>query len=166
MEDILTKTLLRETDSEARTTRKILSSVPDEKYGWKPHTKSMSVKRLANHVAELYSWITTILTTEELNFDTMDYKPHDAANSAETIEFFESCLESGRDSLKNANDKVLQEPWRILAGGMVYIQTTRGDMISNTLNHIVHHRAQLGVYLRLLNVPLPGSYGPSADEAP
>ncbi|MDX1592119.1 MAG: DinB family protein [Balneolaceae bacterium] len=166
MENLLTKTLLRELLSESRTTKKILSQVPDNKYSWQPHEKSMTVQRLANHVAELHTWVTTILTTDELNFDTMDYKPNGASNSRETLAFFESCLESARDSLEKATDEKLQEPWQILAGGKVYIKSTRGDMISNTLNHIVHHRAQLGVYLRLLDVPLPGSYGPSADEAP
>lgn len=164
MHNLLSVTLLRELDAESHNTRKILSIVPDDKYDWKPHEKSMSVQRLANHIAELHNWITTILTTDELNFDTMDYKPHGASDSGETLEFFETSLKNGRESLESTNDKELQKEWRILAGGRVYIQTTKGDMISNTLNHIVHHRAQLGVYLRLLNVPIPGSYGPSADE--
>jgi uncharacterized damage-inducible protein DinB len=166
MENLLKNTLLRELISESRTTKKILTQVPDDQYSWKPHKKSMSVQRLANHVAELPTWVTTILTTDELNFDTMDYQPHSASSTGETLEFFESCLQSARGSLENSTDKKLQEPWQIIAGGKVYIKTTRGDMIVNTLNHIVHHRAQLGVYLRLLDVPLPGSYGPSADEAP
>jgi uncharacterized damage-inducible protein DinB len=155
---------LQQLEEEAVTTRKMLSRVPTEKLGWKPHEKSMEMKRLATHVAELPTWIPMTLNTDELDFAASDYKPKLVNNTEELVQYFEECLVKGREALKNGNEADLDKPWTLRNGAEIYSTTTKRDVIRMSLSQIIHHRAQLGVFLRLLNVPIPGSYGPSADE--
>ncbi|MBK8088135.1 MAG: DinB family protein [Chitinophagaceae bacterium] len=130
------ETLLKEMEREAVTTRKMLSIIPDDKYNWKPHEKSMTVQSLATHIAELPAWVTMTLATTELDF---------AAN-------------------QKATEEELLPLWTLRNGETVYSVEPKADVIRMAYCQIVHHRAQLGVYLRLLNIPIPGSYGPSADD--
>jgi len=143
--------LLKEMDQEALTTKKMLERVPNDKYGWKPHEKSMSIRQLSTHIAELPTWITMVLTTDELDFATQPYQPVKIDNTTELLELFKKSLANGREHLAAARETI-------------FSVTTKGEVIRMTFSQIVHHRAQLGVYLRLLNIPIPGSYGPSADE--
>ncbi len=156
--------LLKEFDQEAQTTRKMLNRVPYDKQDWKPHEKSMTMKQLTTHVAELPSWVTMALTTSELDFEKMDYKPTPINNTNELLELFEKSYASGKDSLSKAKEEDLLPTWTMRSGEKVHAVMTKYEVIRHAFSQTTHHRAQLGVYLRLLNIPIPGSYGPSSDE--
>lgn len=155
---------LEQLEMEAITTRKMLSRVPTDKFDWKPHEKSMVMKTLAIHVAELPTWITMTLNTDELDFAKNEYKQVPIQNADELVAYFEKCLIDGRESLKKGNEAVLDKPWTLRNGEQIYDVSPKRSVIRMSISQIIHHRAQLGVYLRLLNIPIPGSYGPSADE--
>lgn len=154
----------KEMEQEAQTTRNMLSRVPNDKYDWKPHPKSMSIKQLSTHIAELPGWATMTLATDELDFASNPYNPKEINNTEELLAYFESSLSDGLTLLVDENDSKLGQTWTLRNGDQIYSQTSKAEMLRITLNQIVHHRAQLGVFLRLLDVPIPGSYGPSADE--
>ena len=156
--------LLKELEQEALTTRKMLSIIPDDKYDWRPHPKSMTIRSLATHIAELPTWVTLALTTDGLDFATQPYDPKIINNTAELMDLFEISLEDGRSHLKVANDGQLEGNWTLRSGEHILMDLTKYETIRHTYCQIVHHRAQMGVFLRLLDVPIPGSYGPSADE--
>lgn len=156
--------LLKEMEREAVTTRKMLSIIPDDKYNWKPHEKSMTVRNLATHIAELPAWVTMTLATTELDFAANPYKQVAITNTKELLEYFEECLAESKVNLQKAKEEDLLPLWTLRNGETVYSVEPKADVIRMTYCQIVHHRAQLGVYLRLLNVPIPGSYGPSADD--
>lgn len=158
------KMFLEEFEQEAQTTRKMLTIVPTEKFDWQPHPKSMTVKALASHIAELPTWITYAVTTDELDFGVEPYTPKDLKTNTELMAFFEASLEDGRSHLAAAKEEILPEPWVLRNGEQIYSTFTKGNLIRHTLSQIIHHRAQLGVFLRLLDIPIPGSYGPSADD--
>lgn len=157
--------LLKELNNESDITRKMLSIVPEDKYGWKPHEKSMSLKQLVTHIAELPGWFAMVLNTTELDFAANPYAPVEINNNAELMDYFERTLEEGRAALNTASESQLDDTWTLRNGEMIFSQSSKYEMLRVTLCQITHHRAQLGVYLRLLNIPIPGSYGPSADEA-
>lgn len=161
----LIQMLVKEMQQEGQTTQKMLERVPNDKYDWQPHPKSMTIRQLTTHIAELPSWVTLALTTDELDFATSPYSPKIINNTTELLEFFEQSLSDGKSALSQATDDQLEPIWTLRNGDEIYSQTTKGEMVRITFSQIVHHRAQLGVYLRLLNIPIPGSYGPSADEA-
>lgn len=158
--------LLKEHEQEAQITRKLLALVPNDKYDWKPHDKSMTIQQLATHIAELPMFITTGLTTSELDFATRPYQPSTINNTVDLLDFFEKSLASGRDSLSNATEADLLPNWTLRSGNQVFMVITKYEVVRHSFSQIIHHRAQLGVYLRLLNIRIPGSYGPSADEMP
>lgn len=160
----LIQALLKEMNQEAETTRKMLARVPDDKYDWQPHEKSMSIRRLATHIAELPSWVSMTLTTSELDFAQNPYSVPTINHTKELLAYFEQSLEDGRSYLEKATEKDLEGDWTLRNGNQIYSVHSKAEVIRMTYCQIVHHRAQLGVYLRLLNVPIPGSYGPSADE--
>ena len=156
---------LKELDAEARTTRKMLSIIPDDKYQWKPHEKSMTIQQLATHVAELPTWIPMTLNTSELDFAANPYEQKKISSTKDLLQFFEDCLSEARTALLSAKEEQLTEPWTLRNGEQIYSTEPKEDVIRMTLSQIIHHRAHLGVFLRLLNIPIPGSYGPSADES-
>ncbi|WP_028787769.1 DinB family protein [Terrimonas ferruginea] len=158
------KQLLRELDNEAQTTRKMLSRVPADKFDWKPHQKSMSLRELTGHIAELPGWVPMVLTTEELDFAKQAYTPPQVSNTDEVLVLLEKSLENAKAQLESSEDADLDPEWLLRNGDIIYSRSSRGEFIRTTYCQIVHHRAQLGVYLRLLDIPIPGSYGPSADE--
>lgn len=158
------QTFLKELDAESVTTRKMLERVPTDKFGWKPHEKSMTVQRLATHIAELPGWIAMALTTDELDFANNPYQPVVVNNTEELLAYFERSLADGRAHLLSAREEILDEPWTLRSGDQVHSTTSKAEVIRMALSQIIHHRAQLGVFLRLLDIPIPGSYGPSADE--
>ncbi|HYC84218.1 MAG TPA: DinB family protein [Chryseosolibacter sp.] len=153
-----------ELEKEAAATRKMLSRVPDDKLDWQPHPKSMTVKRLATHIAELPTWIGMTLTTDELDFEKNPYQPVNVNSTKELLDYFESSLEDGRKHIASGKEDVLDKPWTLRSGKTVYSTEPKRDVLRMAFSQVIHHRAQLGVYLRLLNLPVPGSYGPSADE--
>lgn len=155
---------MQELNSEAGVTRKMLSIVPEDKYDWKPHPKSMSIRQLAGHVAELPGWVEMALNTSELDFATSPYTFPEFKDNKALVAFFEQNLESGMKNLLSAKEETLDEPWTLRNGEQVYMTEPKADVIRTSISQIIHHRAQLGVFLRLLDIPIPGTYGPSADE--
>lgn len=156
--------LLKEIEQEATTTRKMLAIVPDDKFDWKPHPKSMTLKALSLHIADLPTWITLAVTTDYLDFAAAPYNPGDVSNTAELQSLFEKNHAKAKADLEQANEAILEETWSLRNGEEVYMSLTKYETIRHALAQTIHHRAQLGVFLRLLNIPIPGSYGPSADE--
>jgi len=155
---------LKELNNESVTTRKMLSIVPNDKFDWKPHPKSMSIRSLAGHIAELPTWIGMVLNTKELDFAQNEYQAPDLNTTETLLAFFENNLAEGQAELEKAKEATLDETWVLRNGEAIYSETSKADFIRITLSQIIHHRAQLGVFLRLLDIPIPGSYGPSADE--
>ena len=154
----------KELEQESVVTRKMLERIPDDKYDWQPHPKSMTIRQLSTHIAELPTWITMALTTDELDFAKNEYKPKVINNTKELMAHFEQSLEDGRSQLLPENETILDQTWTMRNGEEVYSQRSKAEVIRMALNQITHHRAQMGVFLRLLDIPIPGSYGPSADE--
>src|SRR5262245_16318294 len=151
-------------DDEMRSARKLLERVPMDAAhgGYKPHEKSMSLERLATHVAQLPSWPKMALATELFELDP-GFKPHITASTAELLDVFDKSVEEGRASIDRATDAEIQKDWTFKFGDLSFTQV-RTRVIRSFINHLVHHRAQLGVYLRLNGIAIPGMYGPSADE--
>nr|WP_068888284.1 DinB family protein [Pedobacter panaciterrae] len=158
------KMYLKELEQEALTTRKMLQRVPTDKFAWQPHKKSMTVKQLATHIAELPTWITMAIKTDELDFAANPYQPANVNTTEELLAYFESSLANGRSELKEENESLLDKDWTLRNGQQIYSVEPKADVIRMSINQIIHHRAQLGVFLRLLDIPIPGSFGPSADE--
>ena len=156
--------LLKEMQEEAATTRKMLQLVPDDKLSWKAHPKSMDLERLTAHIAELPGWVSMALNTSELDFANNPYEPKPINNNKDLMQYFEDVLAEGRARLETATEEELKLPWILRNGDRILADRTKAEVIRMSYSQIVHHRAQLGVYLRLLNIPIPGSYGPSADE--
>ena len=156
--------LLKEMEQEAQTTRNMLERVPDDKYDWQPHPKSMTMMQLTTHLAELPGWVALGLTTEELDFAASPYVPKTVKNTADLRQIFENSLADGKAALSQATEEGLLPTWTMRDGDQVYAVYTKYEVVRHAFNQMIHHRAQLGVYLRLLNIPIPGSYGPSADE--
>jgi uncharacterized damage-inducible protein DinB len=158
------QTITIDFDEETKNTRKLLERVPldDAHRGYKPHQKSMSLERLASHVAELPSWPKLALASQLFELQP-GFKPRIAASTAELLEMFDKSVEEGRASIQDATDEAMQKDWTFKFGAFSFTEA-RTKVIRSFLNHLVHHRAQLGVYLRLNEIAIPGMYGPSADE--
>lgn len=150
---------------EASSTRKILLRVPEESFTWRPHEKSMTLERLACHVAELTQWVDHIINADEFDFVTSSFNRRKASSNAALMDIFETNLTNAITILESASDEKLNENWIMRRGEFIVFNMARKIAIRNiVMNHTIHHRGQLSVYLRLLNVPVPGLYGPSADE--
>jgi uncharacterized damage-inducible protein DinB len=159
-----TDALLPEFDHEMGTTRKLLERVPDQHLGWKPHERSMSLARLATHIAEIPQWGERILSQDEINL-TGPYQPREEQSRAAILAVFEAAIAQARRTLAAKSDAELMAPWTLKRDGKPLFTMPKVAMIrSMLLNHLIHHRGQLSVYLRLHDVPLPAMYGPSADE--
>jgi uncharacterized damage-inducible protein DinB len=141
----------------------MLSRVPDDQYNYKPHDKSMLMKNLVTHIADLPGWIHFTLTTDELDFQK-NYEMPDITTTKDLLAYFDKRYNEGLSVLVIENEKVLNKPWTLRNGETIYSTQPKVDVLRMAISQQIHHRAQLGVYLRLLNVPIPGSYGPSADE--
>jgi uncharacterized damage-inducible protein DinB len=163
----LSEPIAAELQREAATTRKMLERVPEDKMAWRPHEKSMTLGRLAGHIAELPSLVASVVTRDEVDFAAGNYQPFEASNSAELLEKFDKNIAGAVEALKGqADDEYLLKPWRLKRNGQVLFELPRAAVLRTMgLNHVIHHRGQLSVYLRLLDVPLPSVYGPTADEA-
>jgi uncharacterized damage-inducible protein DinB len=161
--------MLGEFDQEMANTRKILERVPDEKWGWKPHEKSGTLGWLAGHVATLPGWAAMTMKTEELDIAPVGgpaLRPPSTSNRKEALAEFEKAAAEARAALAAASDQDMMKNWTLLGGGKTILAMPRVAVIRGVvMNHLIHHRAQLGVYYRLLDVPVPGLYGPSADES-
>lgn len=165
----ISASLLPEFDHEMANTRRTLERVPDSAFDWKPHEKSLSMQDLASHLANLPSWVS--VTVEH---DSIDMAPPDgsepprqvaAESTAQAVETFDANVSTARAILEAASDEKLMETWSLLNGGEVMFAMPKVAVLrSFIMNHMIHHRAQLTVYLRMNDVPLPALYGPSADE--
>jgi uncharacterized damage-inducible protein DinB len=157
--------LIQELQRESKTTRKMFERLPDDAFDWKPHDKSMTLGRLAAHVAEMLLWIPATIKHDELDFSKYEYTPPPVGNRAELVEYFDSKLAEALDVLSAAKEESWMQPWTLRNGEEVYFTLPKiGVMRGMVFNHIIHHRGQLSVYMRLRDVPLPAMYGPSADE--
>jgi uncharacterized damage-inducible protein DinB len=155
---------LKEINEEAATTRKMLQLVPEDKYSWKPHEKSMSMQQLAVHLAEIPEWASMAIRTDGIDFAAQPYVPTPVNNNKDLLNLLEQSVAEANETLNSTTEEVLDATWTMRAGEQVFATLSKADTIRHSLSQTIHHRAQLGVYLRLLNVPIPGSYGPSADE--
>ncbi|MBS1509323.1 MAG: DinB family protein [Bacteroidetes bacterium] len=149
---------------EAIATRKMLAIVPTDKFGWKPHEKSMTIKTLATHIADIFAWFDMVINHDELDFAKNPYQQDDINSAEELMALFEKDLAKGTAALASAKESTLPTTWTMRNGEQVYISEPKADVLWMCFGQIIHHRAQLGVFLRLLNIPIPGPYGPSADE--
>ena len=162
----MNETLLSEFDQEAATTRLIIERVPAKDAGWKPHPKSKSLGDLAVHVANLPAWLGMALTTTELDL-AVSPPPAPFTTTEALLAIFDKNVASSRAALTKAVDADFAVPWSLKRGAQVFFTLPRAAIVRLfALSHLIHHRAQLGVYLRLRDVPLPPSYGPTADSAP
>jgi uncharacterized damage-inducible protein DinB len=161
----LCQTLTLDYEDEMKNTRKLLERVPldDGHRGFQPHPKSMPLDRLATHVAEIPGWPKLALESELLEMQP-GFKPRIAHSTDELLRIFDSAVEEGRAAILGATDEAMQKNWTFRFGEVFSMTEPRPKVVRSFLNHLVHHRAQLGVYLRLNGIAVPGMYGPSADE--
>ena len=161
----LNEALLAELKHEIANTRKMLERVPSDRLFWKPHEKSMSLGRLASHIAELPIWLNMAIEQKELDGASNQYVRFNGESTEAIIKMFDERIDSGIKALRTATDETLDQMWTLRRGEQVIFQLKRKVVLRNLVfNHLIHHRGQLSVYLRLLDVPVPGMYGPSADE--
>lgn len=160
----LNQAFLPEFDHEMSNTRKSLERVSDDKLGWKPHDKSMTMGRLAAHLATITHWTDAIVGQD--SFDVSNAPPQPELKSRkEMLDAFDQNTASARKAIAGASDEILMKPWSLLSkGNTVFTLPRIGVLRTFIMNHTIHHRAQLGVYLRLNDIPVPSIYGPSADE--
>lgn len=160
----LNEALLPEYDHEMQTTRRVLERVPDDKFGWKPHQKSMSLGGLATHLATINHWVDATVGTDSFDLSTAPPTP-ELKSRADVLAAFDQSVASARKTIAGASDAQLLKTWSLLSGGKTVLSFPKIAVLrSFVLNHIIHHRGQLSVYLRLNDVPVPSIYGPSADE--
>ena len=161
----LSEFILMELDQEAQTTKRVLERIPDDKLAWKPHPKSFSLGQLALHIASVPAGVTTIVMQDSV--EAPDFSQPEPKSRQEVLDTFSKSLETAKGNLTKMDDARLAATWSLTRGGKVVMSAPRiGFLRSVLLNHVYLHRGQLSVYLRMLDVPVPSIYGPSADENP
>jgi uncharacterized damage-inducible protein DinB len=164
----ISETILPEFDQEMANTRKVLERVPAAKFSWKPHPKSSEFGALAAHIANMADWASVTMQTDSFDYAPPGAPPYQTPKFASTEELlatFDKSVAKGRAAITEADDSAFLAPWSLMAGGKTVMTMPRIAVIRTfVMNHTIHHRAQLGVYLRLNDIPVPGLYGPSADE--
>jgi uncharacterized damage-inducible protein DinB len=162
----LAESMIQEFMQESATTRKLLERLPDDKLAWKPHEKSMPMARLATHIADMPHWAISIAGSDELDIAKGEANPKALGSQKEILAHFQAQVEGFKKALAGKSDQELQRSWRLKNGSHVILDLPRIVALrSFVLNHVIHHRGQLSVYLRLNNIPVPSIYGPSADES-
>ena len=159
--------LLPEFDHEMATTRRLLERLPEAEFAWKPHDRSMALGQLAGHIANLPQWCSATLASTVFDLDALpiDARPQLPASRAAVLEEFDGKVAAARNLLTSTTDAEFMTPWTLKKGGQEVFTLPRISAIrSFVMNHLIHHRGQLSVYLRLKDVPLPSIYGPTADE--
>ena len=155
--------LLQELISEAEVTRRFLEKVPFDKLDYKPTEKSEELGRLAVHVAEIIAWWNSVVETDRLDF--IDFNPKEFTSNAELLTYFDELLESAKKALSKVKDEEFEKNWSMTHGEDVLFTLPKKQVARLfCMNHLIHHRAQLGFYLRLLNIAVPATYGPSVDD--
>ena len=158
----LSEPLLREFDEEMKTTRRVIERVPSEKGEWKPHAKSFSMAHLTQLTATMPGWITRIIQGKDIDLGHSD--PYKTQTTASLLEQFDKLVKEAHAAIAASKDEDYAKPWSLKMGERVLLTLPRGVILRQTINHLVHHRGQMTVYLRLLDVPVPSVYGPTADE--
>jgi uncharacterized damage-inducible protein DinB len=165
----MSEMLLTEFDHEMANTRKTLERVPDEKFDWTPHQKSMTLGGLATHLATIPTWAVNAIQKDSIDIAPVGEAPLRVApahSRAEILERFDQAVADARAAISEADNEKLLQPWSLLSGGKTIMTLPRvGVLRGFVMNHNIHHRAQLGVYLRLNDIAVPSIYGPSADES-
>jgi uncharacterized damage-inducible protein DinB len=157
--------ILAELAHEGATTRRLLERLPPDRLGWQPHPKSMTLGRLATHIAEIPGWVGSIVEKDEFDIGASGYVPPTLGSTAEIMDMFDRSCAAATEALKRQGNDRLLAKWQLKKNGKLVVELPRLGMIRSFLmNHLIHHRGQLSVYLRLQNVPLPSIYGPTADE--
>jgi uncharacterized damage-inducible protein DinB len=156
------ESMLAEWDQEMATTRRVLERVPTDKGDWKPHAKSFSLAHLAQLVSWIPGWVVTTIEKPDLNL--AGGAGYSNESTAKLLELFDENVKRGREALAGVSDDALAQDWSLKMGDRVLMTQPRKVVVRQHVSHLVHHRAQLGVYLRLLDVPVPSMYGPTADE--
>jgi len=156
------QSMIAEFDQEMATTRRVLERVPSEKNTWKPHEKSFSIGHLAQLVARMPGWIP--MTVNHSKLDLSQSTPYSYETTNALLADFDRNVREARDALANVSDEQMHQPWALTMGDKTLMSLPRGVVVRQNINHLVHHRAQLTVYLRLLDIPVPSVYGPTADE--
>jgi uncharacterized damage-inducible protein DinB len=156
--------LKNELQEEYQTTRKFFEAYPEGKNDFAPHEKSMKLMPLATHIGEVFGWTDTMLKTSDLDFAKTDYQPKKLSTKEDLLQVLDENYNASNEALGKANESDLNETWALKNNGEEMAKWSKYGSIRHSLNQITHHRAQLGVYYRLNDIPLPGSYGPSADN--
>jgi uncharacterized damage-inducible protein DinB len=158
--------LIAEFAREADTTRTHLARIPDDRFDWRPHVKSSSLGALANHIVDCIRWAAPIFAADELDFDTAPLLPSTTASNSALLALFDDTVGEALQAMNASADDDATGPWRMRFRGRVRFEKARELAFRDmTLSHLIHHRGQLSVYLRLLDIPVPATYGPTADEA-
>jgi uncharacterized damage-inducible protein DinB len=164
----ISQALLGEYDHEMANTRKTLERVPDEKFDWKPHPKSFAMGALAAHIAFLPQWAVTTIETSQFDVNPpagQPVRPPEMKTRKDILAFFDENVKAARAAIAGASDEQMMKPWTLLSEGKTVLTLPRAAVLRGfVMNHLIHHRAQLGVYLRLNDIAVPALYGPSADE--
>ncbi len=158
------KQLSEELKNQAVNTKKLLERIPNDKLTWKPHEKSTPIGRLGMHIAEHPNTMVRAIETTEFDMAANPFKPVYPNSTAEILQTFDKSLAKAVEALGKASDEDMQAMWTFRRGDQVIYQMPRFAVVRRTLEHTIHHRGQLTVYLRLLDIPVPGTFGPSADE--
>jgi uncharacterized damage-inducible protein DinB len=165
MTETLGQSLATELQAEVTSTRKLITRIPLERFTWKPHEKSMPLLYLAVHIAEMIRWVYLAVTSKELDYSTRPYKQQLPENPEALLAYFDQCSQQAVQALLEATDETLHENWTVRNGTRIFFSKSRHHVIRrDCINHFIHHRGQLTVYLRLNDIPLSGVYGPTADE--
>ncbi|MCI0695379.1 damage-inducible protein DinB [candidate division KSB1 bacterium] len=162
MNETLGAAFLKELEAEAASTRKCLEKIPEALFGWKPHQKSMTMGYLALLVAEIPKWITHMVEKGDIDFATFEH--FQPKTTAELVNHFDENLKGAKNALRNVSNEELAKTFSLKNHGQVLFSSPIKENIGSSINHLVHHRGQLTVYMRLNNLPVPSIYGPSADE--
>ena len=164
----LAKSMIPEFDQEMALTRKTLERVPEDRFDWRPHPKSQTMQALAAHLASIPYYLPYTMNSESLDFEPVgkpSMRPPELKTRAEMLESFDKGVAEARAALQGASDQAMMQDWTLLKGGHVIFTMPRTAVLRlMIMNHMIHHRAQAGLYLRLCDVPVPSIYGPSADE--
>jgi len=157
--------IVQELEYETKATRAMLERIPENQWGWKPHEKSMTMAALASHIAEMFCWASVIVEMDVFELKMDEYTPFMAESKAQLLEAFDKNVAGCIERLKSVPDDALMVNWQMVMDGKALMEMPRVAVIKSMQNnHLIHHRAQLGLYLRLNDVPVPPVYGPSADE--
>lgn len=158
------KALLIELEREKENTKRVISRLPDHQFGYKPHEKSMTLGALANHIVELHNWVDFVINKDVFDFH-IDYKPSALTTTEELLKVLDEGFEKNKAVIEEMDEQVVFENWSLHAGDHVIASMPKTAALRFIVtNHLIHHRGQLTVYMRLLDIPVPGIYGPSADD--